>query len=141
MLGVVGQRGSGNRTCSGCSAGCTRPAGGRFCSRAGELSAGSRAAWQARQWGIEAVYQNPPLANNLTVLQNIFLGRELCHFEPLRWWPKEGEMAQSCARLLRRFRHAAGHHPRLARQSLNEQRQAGRAGSCAVQSVQTAPAG
>lgn len=93
VLGVVGQRGSGKSTLFRLLGGVYAPSGGEILFEGRRFGAGSRTAWQARQWGIEAVYQNPPLANNLTVLQNIFLGRELCHFEPLRWWPKEGEMA------------------------------------------------
>lgn len=94
VLGVVGQRGSGKSTLFRLLGGVYAPSGGEIWFEGRRFSAGSRTAWQARRWGIEAVYQNPPLANNLTVLQNIFLGRELCHFEPLRWWPNEGEMAR-----------------------------------------------
>lgn len=92
VLGVVGQRGSGKSTLFRLLGGAYAPSGGEILFEGRRL--GSRAAWQARQWGIEAVYQNPPLANNFNVLHNVFLGRELCRFESLKWWPKEGEMAQ-----------------------------------------------
>ncbi|MDW8278287.1 MAG: ATP-binding cassette domain-containing protein [Anaerolineales bacterium] len=101
VLGVVGQRGSGKSTLFRLLGGAYAPSGGEILFEGRRF--GSRAAWQARQWGIEAVYQNPPLANNLTVLQNIFLGRELCHFELLRWWPKEGEMAEIARAFLADF--------------------------------------
>lgn len=91
VLGVVGQRGSGKSTLFRLLGGVYTPSSGEILFEGRHF--GSRAAWQARQWGIESAYQNPQLANNFTVLQNVFLGRELCQFEPLKLWPKEGEMA------------------------------------------------
>lgn len=92
VLGVVGQRGSGKST-------LFRLLGGVYLPSSGEIvfsgkRFGFRAASQARRWGIESAYQNPQLANNFNVLQNVFLGRELCQVERLRLWPKEGEMAE-----------------------------------------------
>lgn len=91
VLGVVGQRGSGKST-------LFRLLGGVYAPSSGEIVVegkrfGLHAASQARRWGIESAYQNPQLVNNLNVLQNVFLGRELCRVERLKLWPREGEMA------------------------------------------------
>jgi signal transduction histidine kinase len=97
ILGVVGQRGSGKTT-------LFRLLGGVYTPSAGEIHFnGSRAqlrsAGQARQMGIETVHQNIQMADNLSVLQNIFLGREQCKSNLFGLWPDEENMA----RIARRF--------------------------------------
>lgn len=50
-----------------------------------------RSPQEAREYGIETVYQNLALADHLNVPENIFLGREEIHFEfgPLSWLKKK----------------------------------------------------
>lgn len=92
VLGVVGQRGSGKSTLFRLLGGVYTPTSGEIVFEGRRFI--SHTASQARRWGIESAYQNPQLADNFSVLHNVFLGRELCQFAPLKLWPKEGEMAR-----------------------------------------------
>jgi signal transduction histidine kinase len=91
VLGVVGQRGSGKSTLFRLLSGVYTPTGGELFLDGRRVF--FRTASQAQQAGIETVYQNPVLADNMNVLHNIFLGREICRQDHLKLWPKEGEMA------------------------------------------------
>jgi signal transduction histidine kinase len=91
VLGVVGQRGSGKST-------LFQLLSGVYTLTSGEVlvdgkRAGLRGAAQAQRLGIETVHQNPQLADNFTVLHNMFMGRELCVSNSLKLWPREREMA------------------------------------------------
>ncbi len=92
VLGLVGQRGSGKSTLFRLLGGVYSPTGGEIVFNGRHFVPGT--ASQARQWGIESAYQHPLLANNFNVLQNVFLGRELCRFERFKLCPEEGEMAR-----------------------------------------------
>jgi D-xylose transport system ATP-binding protein len=74
VMGVVGHNGAGKSTLMQMVAGSLRP-------DAGEILLGGRAvrlasARDARRLGIEALYQDLALADNLDAVANVFLGRE-----------------------------------------------------------------
>lgn len=101
VLGVVGQRGAGKSTLFRLLSGLFPPSEGEIYFEGKRLHL--KAAFQAQQLGIEAVQQNPPLAENLDVLHNIFLGRELCHVDRLKLGIQEGEMAKVARSFFARF--------------------------------------
>lgn len=90
VLGVVGQRGSGKSTLFRILSGFYQPSDGEIW--LGGRRIVSRSVAHARTMGIETVFQNPQLAENLGLVQNIFLGRELCAIPGLKLWPREREM-------------------------------------------------
>lgn len=92
VLGVVGQRGSGKSTLFRLLNGVYQPTGGEIFFDGQRMQV--KVASQAQKLGIEAVHQNPMLAENLDVLHNVFLGRELCNVPNLRLGLKEGQMAE-----------------------------------------------
>lgn len=92
VLGVVGQRGSGKSTLFNLLNGIYTPSGGEMYFGGQRITL--KSASQAQRIGIEAAQQNPVLADNFNVLQNIYLGREICQVKSLKLWPREGEMAQ-----------------------------------------------
>lgn len=100
VLGVVGQRGSGKTTLFGLLSGLFTPSAGEICVDGRRVTLKTPA--QALRLGIETVPQRPPLAGNFNVLDNIFLGRELC---ATRWggWPREGEMVRLARELFASF--------------------------------------
>src|SRR5262245_2693353 len=75
VLGVVGQRGSGKSTLFQLLSGVYPPSSGEIWFDGAKVSL--KASSQAQQLGIETVHQDPQLAENLDVLRNIFLGREI----------------------------------------------------------------
>ncbi|MGQ0605268.1 MAG: ATP-binding cassette domain-containing protein [Anaerolineales bacterium] len=101
VLGVVGQRGSGKSTLFQLLSGVHAPSSGEM-QFAGQRVA-LKSATQARQLGIETVHQHPQLAENLDVLRNVFLGRELCVLNRWGVWPKEGEMVRAARALFAEF--------------------------------------
>lgn len=101
VLGVVGQRGSGKSTLFQLLSGVHLPSGGTI--RLDGRRILLRSAAQARQMGIGIARQNPTLAYNLSVLQNIYLGQELCRVERLKIWPEEERMAAQASALLDEF--------------------------------------
>ena len=105
ILGVVGQRGSGKSTLLRLLSGVMQPTNGEI--YINEERVHLRSAIQAKNLGIESVYQYPVLADNLTVQQNIFLGREICQNTMLKLWPKDGEMANSARAVFKDFGIAA----------------------------------
>lgn len=101
VLGVVGQRGSGKTTLFQLLSGVYPPTSGEI------ILSGKRVVLRtpkiAQRLGIETVYQHPHLAENLNVLQNIFLGRE--HRKP-RWapvWPDDLSMYHYTRELFEAF--------------------------------------
>jgi simple sugar transport system ATP-binding protein len=83
VLGVMGDNGAGKSTLVKIIAGNYRPSEGRIFI-AGEQKAFHRPI-EARQSGIEIVYQDLALCDNLTAATNVFLGRELTRsFGPFR---------------------------------------------------------
>jgi simple sugar transport system ATP-binding protein len=75
VLAVVGDNGAGKSTLVKLLAGAQRPSGGQLLLRGEEVE--FRSAHEARERGIETVYQNLALADNLPVWANMFLGREI----------------------------------------------------------------
>ncbi|NOX60674.1 MAG: ATP-binding cassette domain-containing protein [Chloroflexi bacterium] len=76
ILGLVGRRGSGKTTLLHLLGGVSRPSGGaiRLEGRAVRFATPD----QAHRDGVELVPQGPQIVEQLNVLQNIFLGREIC---------------------------------------------------------------
>ena len=82
IVGLVGDNGAGKSTLVKILSGAIRPT-------AGELYIDGRRATvhsplDARRQGIETVYQDLALAPDLTVAENLFIGRELKRSGPLR---------------------------------------------------------
>ena len=75
VLGVVGQRGAGKSTLFQLLSGVHMPSSGEIF--VGGKRVALKSAAQALRLGIETVHQNPQLVENLDVLHNVFLGREL----------------------------------------------------------------
>jgi signal transduction histidine kinase len=91
VLGVVGQRGSGKSTLFSLLSGVYTPSSGEIYLMGKHVV--FKSASQAQKAGIDTVHQNPVLADNLGVLGNVFLGREICLETHFKIWPKDGEMA------------------------------------------------
>lgn len=101
VLGVVGQRGAGKSTLFQVLSGALLPSSGeiRFAGKRVIL----RGIPYAQRLGIAAVPQYPQFAENLNVLQNIFLSRELCTPGSLGLLPDDGAMARIARELLASF--------------------------------------
>lgn len=83
VLGLMGDNGAGKSTLVKIIAGNYLPSGGQMLI-AGEPKSFRRPI-EARQSGIEIVYQDLALCDNLTAATNVFLGREIVRkFGPLR---------------------------------------------------------
>ena len=83
-LGLVGDNGAGKSTLIKLVAGVCPPTRGRILLGGGEARLHSPR--DARRHGVEVVYQDLALCENLSATANIFLGRELeRRFGPLRW--------------------------------------------------------
>ena len=74
VLGVVGDNGAGKSTLMKVLAGLYKPSKGEIHFEGKKVEFHSPK--QARNCGIEMVYQNLELANNLSIAENIYLGRE-----------------------------------------------------------------
>ena len=101
ILGVVGQRGAGKSTLFSLLNGAFQPNRGEIRINGDRVT--FRSPRDAQRLGIEAALQIPRLAYNLNVLDNIFLGREICHFPGLNIWPDEGKMADRANKFLDHF--------------------------------------
>lgn len=77
VVGLVGDNGAGKSTLMKCLAGAVHPDSGTITVDGVELGAEGPAA--ARALGIEMVYQDLALCNDLDVAANLYLGRELYH--------------------------------------------------------------
>jgi signal transduction histidine kinase len=82
VIGLVGRRGAGKTSLLNAIGGVAQPAGGEiiFLGKHAHVNAPST----ARDLGIELVHQVPHLIEQQDILNNIFLGREIC------WPPKFG---------------------------------------------------
>ncbi|MHA6631088.1 ATP-binding cassette domain-containing protein [Pseudonocardia sichuanensis] len=79
MVGLVGDNGAGKSTFVKALSGVVRPSAGRIQVDGRDVTLESPGAAHAA--GIETVYQDLGLCENLSVAANVFLGRE-----PTRWW-------------------------------------------------------
>jgi simple sugar transport system ATP-binding protein len=87
-LGLVGDNGAGKSTLIKVVAGVCPPTAGRVLLDERPVQLGSPR--EARRLGVEVVYQDLALCENLTAVANIFLGRELHRgFGPWRWLDAE----------------------------------------------------
>lgn len=75
VTAIVGDNGAGKSTLIKCLSGYHTPTSGQILLDGRQVQFGS--ALEARRAGIETVYQDLALADQLTVWQNIFLNREL----------------------------------------------------------------
>jgi signal transduction histidine kinase/ABC-type branched-subunit amino acid transport system ATPase component/DNA-binding NarL/FixJ family response regulator len=101
VLGVVGQRGSGKSTLLQLLSGMYTPSSGEIYFDGKRVTLKTPA--QAQRLGIETVHQHPHLADNLDVLHNVFLGREIARVNRLGLWPSEEEMIHAAGDLLAAF--------------------------------------
>jgi simple sugar transport system ATP-binding protein len=91
ITAIVGDNGAGKSTLIKILSGATRPDSGTIEFAGRPVSLGSPVA--ARSLGIETVYQDLALAPNRDVVENLFLGRELCRggvLTPLRVLDRRG---------------------------------------------------
>ncbi|WP_163272952.1 ATP-binding cassette domain-containing protein [Chelativorans alearense] len=83
VLGLMGDNGAGKSTLVKIIAGNYRPSDGRI--YIGDVQKDFHHPIEARESGIEIVYQDLALCDNLTAATNVFLGRELTRsFGPFR---------------------------------------------------------
>ena len=75
VVALVGDNGAGKSTLVNIVAGVVRADGGEFYVEGGRVDIGSPA--DARSLGIRTVHQEQKLAENLDVVENLFLGEEL----------------------------------------------------------------
>lgn len=101
ILGVVGQRGSGKSTLFQLLGGIITPTSGEILYEGRRVTLSSSV--QAQRLGIEFVPQIPKLVENLDVISNVFLGRELAEPRRLGILPKESEMYQMTRDLFESF--------------------------------------
>jgi simple sugar transport system ATP-binding protein len=121
VLGLMGDNGAGKSTLVKLIAGNFPPTHGDI------LLGGEKVHFakpvEAREKGVEVVYQDLALCNNLTAAANVFLGRELKKgFGPFRWLD-HAEMAKRAGALFTELKSET--RPRdLVRQMSGGQRQA-----------------
>lgn len=98
-VALVGDNGAGKSTLVKILSGATRPTAGTIAFDGRDVSLDSTDA--ARDLGIETVYQDLGLCSNLSVAENIYLGRELTRgVPPFRWLAKR-EMHRRAAHVLK----------------------------------------
>ena len=81
---IVGDNGAGKSTLIKCISGVHRPDAGTISLEGREVTIDSPRA--ARELGIETVYQDLALADQLDAASNLFLGREALRSPPLSWF-------------------------------------------------------
>jgi D-xylose transport system ATP-binding protein len=102
VTAVVGDNGAGKSTLIKCMSGLHVPDSGYLAVDGKRVSIGS--AEEARKTGIETVYQDLALVDQLTVAQNLFLNRETVRsFGPLRLLDRRG-MRLSAMQMLAELR-------------------------------------
>jgi simple sugar transport system ATP-binding protein len=94
VLGLMGDNGAGKSTLVKIIAGNFRPSSGDIVLDNAKVEFAKPV--EARQQGIEVVYQDLALADNLTAAQNVFLGREIKKgFWPVRILDKQAMIDRS----------------------------------------------
>jgi simple sugar transport system ATP-binding protein len=88
VLGLVGDNGAGKSTLVKILCGAVRPTEGQLLVDGEEVS--FTAPRESRERGIEVVYQDLALATELSIADNIFLGREKRRAGPLRLLDRQG---------------------------------------------------
>jgi len=104
VVGLVGDNGAGKSTLVNIIAGALAPTSGEILVDGDRV--GFKSPTDARDAGIETVYQDLALAPDLSVWQNLFLGRERTVRGPLGWigWLDRRAMAQQSITDLERTR-------------------------------------
>src|ERR1700750_2968586 len=92
VMALVGDNGAGKSTLGKCIAGTHNPDSGEITFEGPQVHISSPK--DAAKLGIEVVYQDLALCDNLDVVQNMYLGRELNRFEILN----EPAMEQNTAK-------------------------------------------
>lgn len=94
ITALVGDNGAGKSTLIKCISGVYKPDSGAIAFDGEEVS--HESPEEARKRGIETVYQDLALVNQLTVWQNVFLNRELTKsFGPLRLVDRKAMIGES----------------------------------------------
>lgn len=106
VVGLVGGNGAGKSTLIHLISGVDRPDSGRFLMEGRPLRPGSPA--EARLHGIETVYQDLALLDELDVTANIFMGREWRRGVPGLRWLEEKAMKARAEELIRRLGYDFG---------------------------------
>ena len=119
VLGVVGQRGAGKSTLFGLLSGAQVPSSGEIVYDAEPVV--FRSPIQAQRAGIVTVYQPPQLLDDMSVLHNIFLGKEIRRFFGIL--PREGAMVKRAKKLLSTFELSPDLFKRHAGNLTGEERQ------------------
>lgn len=98
VTALVGDNGAGKSTLIRCITGVHPASGGSIRFKGDEVA--FNAPTEARHLGIETVYQDLALVEDLTVWQNMYLNREITRgWGPLRWLDRRGMIAQTEAKL------------------------------------------
>ena len=93
VMALVGDNGAGKSTLIKCIAGTYAPDDGQVFFEGQEVHIHSPK--DAAKLGIEVVYQDLALCDNLDVVQNMFLGREVNRFQVLNEAPMEQQTAET----------------------------------------------
>jgi D-xylose transport system ATP-binding protein len=93
VMALVGDNGAGKSTLVKCIAGTHMPDSGQMVFEGREIHI--HTPKDAARLGIEVVYQDLALCDNLDVVQNMFLGREVNRFQVLNEAPMEQQTAET----------------------------------------------
>jgi len=120
ILGVVGQRGAGKSTLARLLAGAELPTGGGIL--VDDQPVVLRNPRRAQALGIEVAHERPSLAGNLSVLANVFMGREVTRLPRAGMLLDTGDMLARARQILREFDFPPELFPAQAARLSGEQR-------------------
>ena len=103
ILGLVGANGAGKSTLIGMISGATVPETGHL--KVEDRKVELQTPMEARNSGIETVYQDLALLKDLDVTANIFMGRELCRRTLGLNWLREEAMRVKAGELVRELKY------------------------------------